>query len=105
GAAYRWIDLHGEGIPGILTEQGEAWFYKRNVSPIGDRPVEFSATAVVAEKPNVEVSGGAARFMDLAGDGQPDLVVLEGPVAGLYEHDDSGETWGAFRAFASRPNV
>ena len=26
--------------------------------------------------------------MDLAGDGQPDLVVLDGPLPGLYEHDD-----------------
>ena len=34
GSAYQWIDLHGEGIPGILTEQAGAWFYKRNLSPI-----------------------------------------------------------------------
>ena len=25
--------------------------------------------------------------MDLAGDGQPDLVVLDGPMPGFYEHD------------------
>ena len=31
--------------------------------------------------------GGRAQFMDLAGDGQPDLVVLDGPMPGLYEHD------------------
>jgi hypothetical protein len=30
--AYRWIDLDGEGISGILTEQVGAWFYKRNLS-------------------------------------------------------------------------
>ena len=34
GSAYQWTDLHGEGIPGILTEQAGAWFYKRNLSPI-----------------------------------------------------------------------
>ena len=34
GSAYQWIDLDGEGIPGILTEQAGAWFYKRNLSPI-----------------------------------------------------------------------
>ena len=33
GSAYRWTDLHGEGIPGILTEQAGAWFYKRNCQP------------------------------------------------------------------------
>jgi hypothetical protein len=38
GAAYQWTDLHGEGIPGLLTEQGGAWFYKRNLSPRDVKP-------------------------------------------------------------------
>jgi hypothetical protein len=29
-AKYRWVDLDGEGLSGILTEQGRGWFYKRN---------------------------------------------------------------------------
>ena len=27
---YQWVDLYGEGISGILTEQGQAWWYKPN---------------------------------------------------------------------------
>lgn len=27
---YRWIDLYGEGLPGILPETGRAWYYKPN---------------------------------------------------------------------------
>ena len=30
GASYQWIDLDGEGTSGILTEQADGWFYKRN---------------------------------------------------------------------------
>jgi hypothetical protein len=41
--------------------------------------------------------------MDLAGDGQPDLVVLDGPTPGLYEPDDA-ENWQPFRPFTSRLN-
>ena len=41
--------------------------------------------------------------MDLAGDGQPDLVVLDGPMPGLYEHDGN-EGWQPFRPFTSRLN-
>lgn len=102
GAAYQWTDLHGEGIPGILTEQADAWFYKRNLSPIGNNPVEFAPLELVATKPNLALSSGA-QFMDLAGDGRTDLVVLDGTTPGLYEHD-AEEGWEPFRPFTSRLN-
>lgn len=103
GSAYQWTDLHGEGIPGILTEQAGAWFYKRNLSPIGEHPVEFAPLELVASKPNLALVGGQAQFMDLAGDGQPDLVVMDGPMPGLYEHGEE-EGWQPFRPFTSRLN-
>ena len=102
GATYQWTDLHGEGIPGILTEQAGAWFYQRNVSPISDRPVEFAPLERVALKPNLALAGGA-QFMDLAGDGQPDLVMLDGPMPGFYEHD-AAEGWEPFCPLTSRLN-
>jgi len=110
GTAYQWTDLHGEGIPGILSEQAGAWFYKRNWSPIPDKlpdgsevvKAKFAAIETVALKPNVALSSGA-QFMDLAGDGQPDLVTLDGPLPGLYEHDLE-EGWEPFRPFRSRLN-
>jgi RHS repeat-associated protein len=103
GASYQWTDLHGEGIPGILTEQAGAWFYKRNLSPISERPVELATLERVAATPNLALAGGQAQFMDLAGDGQPDLVVFDGPTPGLYEHDGD-EGWQPFRPFTSRLN-
>ena len=107
GSDYRWTDLHGEGIPGILTEQASAWFYKRNLSPIPVKwpdsgeviRAKFAPLETVMLKPNVSLSG-SAEFMDLAGDGQPDVVVLEGPTPGLYEHDQA-EGWEPFRPFTS----
>ena len=102
GTAYQWTDLHGEGIPGILTEQAGAWFYQRNISPISDRPVEFAPLERVALKPNLALAGGA-QFMDLAGDGRPDLVMLDGPMPGFYEHD-AAEGWEPFRPLTSRLN-
>jgi RHS repeat-associated protein len=109
GTIYQWTDLHGEGIPGILTEQGSGWFYKRNLSPLPVRDngmeavkARFSPVEVVAVKPNLTLAGGA-QFMDLAGDGQPDLVMLDGPMPGLYEHDGE-EGWQPFRPFTARLN-
>lgn len=111
GAAYQWTDLHGEGISGILVEQNDAWFYKRNLSPINVQPgtgaahieAKFAPIELVATKPNLSIAGGPAQFMDLAGDGQPDLVVLDGPVPGLYEHDEA-ESWKQFRPFTQPLN-
>ena len=110
GGAYRWTDLHGEGIPGILTEQAGAWFYKRNLSPIPQTQpdgqvqvkAQFAPLETVNLKPNVALSGGA-EFMDLAGDGQPDVVVMDGPTPGLYEHDGAAG-WQQFRPFTARLN-
>ena len=117
GAAYQWTDLHGEGIPGILTEQAGTWFYKRNLSPLyssqrredrdrfrlkEENPVLFSPLEQVPIKPNLSLAAGA-QFMDLAGDGLPDLAVLDGPAPGLYEHDEA-EGWSSFRPFTSRLN-
>ena len=107
GAAYQWTDLHGEGISGILTEQAGAWFYKRNLSPIGVRPGNgtahgeaiFAAVELVALKPDLALSGGA-QIMDLTGDGLPDLVVMDGPMPGLSEHDGK-EGWLPFRPFTA----
>ncbi|MFC3550085.1 SpvB/TcaC N-terminal domain-containing protein [Lysobacter cavernae] len=110
GSAYRWTDLHGEGIPGVLTEQAGAWFYKRNWSPIptvladGSEVVKakLAPLEIVALKPNASLSAGA-EILDLAGDGQPDVVLMEGPAPGLYEHDEA-EGWQPFRPFTLRLN-
>jgi RHS repeat-associated protein len=110
GNLYRWADLHGEGIPGILSEQAGEWYYKRNLSPIPQRlpdgreemRARFASLETITLKPNVGLSAGA-ELMDLAGDGQPDMVVLHGPTPGLYEHDES-EGWQSFRPFTSLLN-
>ena len=36
GQAYRWTDLHGDGTAGVLTQQADAWFYSRNLTPDAD---------------------------------------------------------------------
>jgi RHS repeat-associated protein len=109
GTRYQWVDLDGEGLSGILTEQGNGWFYKRNLSPInavqdnGKRHVEarFAAVELVASKPASGLGNGA-QFLDLAGDGQPDLVALRSATPGFYERTQD-EDWEPFVAFKSLP--
>jgi RHS repeat-associated protein len=111
--AYQWIDLDGEGVPGILTEQAEAWFYKRNLSPLSvtndaggvANAAMFAPLELVAEKPAASPLGASGwQFQDLAGDGRLDLARFEGPVAGFFEKNDSGD-WKNFVAFRVLPNI
>ncbi|TFH46277.1 MAG: toxin, partial [ANME-2 cluster archaeon] len=100
GSLYQWVDLDGEGLSGILTEQADAWFYKPNLGG-----GEFGSLQILAEKPSIaDLSGGQQQLMDLAGDGKIDLVNLSGPVSGFYErtHDHH---WELFTPFVSLPNV
>lgn len=98
GGAYQWTDLHGEGVPGILTEQAGAWYYKRNLSPQAAHGAAFGPMETVWTRPSASL--GEARFMDLAGTGQPDLVLMDAATAGFFAHDEA-EGWEAFRPFAS----
>jgi RHS repeat-associated protein len=113
GIRYQWVDLEGEGLSGILTEQADAWFYKRNVSPINlvreqtnpsvERTVaKLAPTELVRKIPNARLADGA-RLTDLSGDGRLDVVLFDGPLAGFYERNERGG-WQDFRAFRSRLN-
>lgn len=107
GTRYQWIDLDGEGLSGILTEQGNGWFYKRNLSPInttnGSDRIEarFAPLERVASKPAAGLANGA-QFLDLAGDGQPDLVTLRSATPGFYERTQDAD-WENFIPFKSLP--
>jgi hypothetical protein len=50
------------------------------------------------------VSAGRQQFLDLADDGQLDLIALNGPVSGFYERTLE-QGWGNFRFFAKMPNI
>ncbi|HLF25359.1 MAG TPA: SpvB/TcaC N-terminal domain-containing protein [Anaerolineae bacterium] len=96
---YQWIDLEGEGLSGILTEQGEGWFYKRS---LGDG--RFAPAQLVTTQPSLaDLHSGRQQIMDLAGDGQQDLVLLGMVVSGFYERQE--DRWQSFIPFQSSPNV
>ncbi len=112
GATYPWVGLDGEGISGILTEQADGWYYKRNLSPINqirENGNEYTVARLgslefVSATPAAGLTGGQAQFLDLAGDGQVDLVQMEGPVRGFYERTGDAN-WAPFQAFVSWPNL
>lgn len=100
GAHYRWVDLDGEGISGVLTEQAGTWFYKPN---LGEG--KLGELRVIKEEPSLAaLNSGRQQLIDLAGDGQLDLVELSGPVPGFYERAED-QSWKQFVPFELLPNV
>lgn len=100
GTNYQWVDLDGEGVSGILTEQADAWFYKRNLGGS-----QFGALEKVASIPSLaSLRGGRQKLLDLAGDGQLELVEFSGPTPGFYERTKD-QNWGNFIPFTKLPNI
>jgi RHS repeat-associated protein len=100
GERYRWLDLDGEGIAGVLSEQGDAWFYKHNLGK-----GRFGAMEAVRTAPlGAQLNSGRRQLMDVAGDGNLDLVDFSASSPGYFQRTpDAG--WGGFRAFRSLPNI
>ena len=100
GPGYRWLDLDGEGLSGVLAEQTGGWYYKPN---LGDGT--FGPMREVAPLPAMALSADSRhQFMDLAGDGEIDVVDFSGPTPGFHERDrDDG--WKRHVPFASLPNI
>ncbi|MCP5108626.1 MAG: toxin [bacterium] len=97
---YQWMDLYGEGIPGILTEQADAWFYKSN---LGDG--NFTPAVLVAEKPSFSgLAVGDLQVRDLEADGRRFLVSQQEFAQGYFEMTGE-EEWLPFRHFDNMPNL
>ncbi len=99
GANYRWVDLDGEGMFGILTEQGSAWHYKPN---LGEG--KFGSVTQVAKIPSTANLTQRQQLIDLAGDAKLDLAGFAGPTPGFYERTED-KSWDSFVAFEKLPNV
>ncbi len=112
GSSYQWLDLDGEGLSGILTQQAGSMFYKRNISPVNtitedgatQTLARFAPVELLGSQPGPVLASAKPQFMDLAADGSRDMVNLEGPLRGYYERTDH-PGWEGFIPFRSFPNL
>lgn len=99
-SSYQWIDLFNEGISGILSEQGNGWYYKSN---LGNG--HFERAKQIAPKPSFAgIATGRLQFQDLDADGRKQLVVDDAGLKGYFGLTDD-DRWLPFRSFALMPNI
>jgi RHS repeat-associated protein len=91
----RWVDLDGEGLAGLLSEEMDAWFYKPNLGQ-----GTFGAMRAVRARPSLAHT--APQLLDLSGEGRLDAVDLSGPTPGFYART-ADEDWDRFRPFHLLP--
>lgn len=99
GRHYRWTDLYGEGLNGILTEQGKSLYYKSNLGG-----GIFSRAMKVATRPSVMgLSEGTLRIEDVEGNGRKSFVCHDPGPVGFFGIDNGAVA--NFKAFANVPNI
>ena len=102
---YQWTDLYGEGINGILTEQGNAWYYKSNFGDTDDNGnIEFGSSTPVSPKPSFTNLGSSIFITDLDSDGLKELVTRNGGVQGFFSMGTEG-SWKTFSSFEQVVNL
>ena len=118
GSNYQWVDLDGEGLPGVLTEQATGWFYKRNLSANnlhkkssdveGETIPKLAPIVQVCQKPVASLSAGRSFFADVRGDGLMDLVNIGNGRWGFYSRqfaEGQATSWTPLQEFKSFPNI
>jgi RHS repeat-associated protein len=113
GARFRLVDLDGEGLSGILAEQGGGWGYKRNLSPTNEVSLpgggrvaraRFGPLEQVPSLPAPADFGGGQQLLDVTGEGRLDVVAFDGPVPGFFART-AGAGWEPLKTFTSLPQL
>jgi len=97
--SYQFIDLYSEGLSGILTEQGNNWFYKNN---LGEG--HFSPANPLTSKPSFHGLSNQLQLVDLEANGIKQLAKWQTEPKGFFELDEE-EGWQSFKPFAFMPTI
>lgn len=98
----QWVDLDGEGASGLLAEHGPHWYYARNVSA-NKSTATLAMPSRQSDRPNVSLAEDA-QLVDLAGDGQQDVVLFDSDVPGFAERNELGG-WNPQCEFRHLPRI
>jgi hypothetical protein len=99
--AWQMVDLHGEGMAGILYQDTGAWWYRAPMRLLGDDPdaVTWETPSPLPFMPAMQHGG---VLMDLDGDGYLEWVVIGPGMSGHYDRTPE-RTWQGFTPLSALP--
>lgn len=102
------IDLYGEGIPGILYNDGQTTLYWEAEGEVTTSNTTKTVSYVAPESPskfpiNSQHQAINQQLMDLTGNGQLELLVNTPTYSGYYEANPD-RSWQNFQTFPTFPN-
>lgn len=100
--AYQLVDLLGEGLPGVLYDDGKSVLYQE---PHYDKEstVSYASLQELSDFPsNRDVHSGSQTLTDVTGNGRMDLLVSTPGKSGFYEQNQNNE-WMPYQPFPQFP--
>lgn len=98
---YQFVDLYGEGLPGILYQDSKAWWYREPLRTRGD-DINAVTYAAAARLPAIPAQQDSAMLMDINGDGRLEWLVTDGGIQGYYSIKPD-RSWSAFTPLHTFP--
>ena len=97
GQRMRWLDLDGDGLPGLLSCRQGGWWYQR---PAGDG--RWDPARAVADLPVTARVPGAPQLVDVDGSGRLSTASSAPELAGTSVRLPDG-SWSPWRPFPDAP--
>ncbi|MFJ4155395.1 SpvB/TcaC N-terminal domain-containing protein [Pseudomonas sp. NPDC089752] len=102
--AWQMADLYGEGLPGLLYREHNAWRYRPpqrlKQARVGQTdPITWGTAVTLGARPAIETG----VLTDLNGDGRPEWLITAGGLRGSYTLAPDGN-WGGLAPLAEFPS-
>ncbi|MBB3242328.1 hypothetical protein FHW68_003870 [Pseudomonas sp. Tn43] len=104
GQHYQWVDLYGEGLPGVLFRSDQAWYYREPLrADTGSNDVCYSDWRVLPHLPTADSSKPVYQALsDLNGDGKLDWMLAQPGLSGFFTLNPD-RSWSKFVTFDAFP--
>lgn len=102
GHRMEWVDLYGEGLPGLLYQQHDHWRYREPLR--GERNTDSVVYGDGQLLPAMPMLNSASRqaLSDLTGDGRLDWIIAQPAMSGFFSMTPN-RSWSDFSTFTALP--